>query len=294
MRIRPALAGAAVGAATMTLSALLAMPAFAAPITQECLAAENNLSTVRGQLVQAQGQLAADRAAGAALSVIQHDQQVISNYQAQLTVAQAQVTALCGTTGGGNGLPFPRPIPNPGPVGFPNGGYLNCAQLAALGYSNIPAGTRYYYAANDADHDGIACETGGTGIPVGTYPVGAIQVVNGVKCSYNGTAWVPVTQIPAGTVWTVNGQHCNWNGTAWVPVPPTTVDPNCDCTNPAPTNIVVRPAPQVTQTVVQQAPAPQIVVDSQPVVVPPAQVFSSPIAPSIGAVATGDGSVFGR
>lgn len=136
---------------------------------------------------------------------------------------------------------------------------LNCTQLAARGIHDIPAGNPFYRTALDTNRDGIACETTNT-IPIGTYRV-------------------------------VNGQNCHWDGTTWIPVtvvaPPPAVDP-CNC---APT-----PEPQPTQVIIKQQPpvVTQTVVEQPPVYVPPAQVFTNPVAPSIGATSTGDGTMAGR
>ena len=134
---------------------------------------------------------------------------------------------------------------------------LNCTQLADRGLHDIPAGNPFYRTSLDTNHDGIACET--------TIPVGTFRVVNGQNCHWNGTTWIPVTVV----------------------APPPAADP-CNC---APS-----PEPQPAQVIIKQAPpvVTQTVVEQPPVYVPPAQVFTNPVAPSIGATSTGDGTMAGR
>lgn len=261
MRTRLALCSAAASGA-LALGTLLTTPAaFAAPVSTECLKAQNAYNAAESTLQQANSLVAADRINGVPTSTLNTDIAAASQASVAADVARRAMNIQCGTTTGpgtGNGFPRPHPVPVPTPVGFPNGGYLNCNQLAARGLHDIPAGSAFYYLANDADRDGIACETGNN------------------------------TTIPVGTFRVVNGQNCHWNGTAWIPVtvvaPPPAVDP-CNC---APT-----PDPQPTQVIIRQQPpvVTQTVVEQPPVYVPPAQVFATPQAPSVGAVATGDGSL---
>jgi hypothetical protein len=252
------LLSATAGGALIFGSILTAAPAFAVPTTAACVAAQTQLNTDTGLLQTARNQLASDRAVGATNTQIAIDNAAISQASAVVAQDQAVVNVQCGTTGGtgaGNGFPRPRPVPVPAPVGL---GSLNCAQLAARGLHDIPAGSVYYRTALDGNNNGVACET----TPTATIPVGTFRVVNGQNCKWSGTTWVPVTPPPATVV----------------------VDP-CNCTpttDPQPAQIIVKQQqPIVTQTVVEQA----------PVVVPPAQVFTTPQAPSVGAVATGDGSL---
>jgi len=247
---------------------LLAAPAYAdtlrapAPPTT-CFEAQTDLTNAQHQLALAE---AADRSddnpalAGSADFTPDAADLKVTEDQAIVNVYQGYVNALCGT--GTTGAP--TPTPTPGPVGLP---ILTCAQLAARGLHDIPRGSVYYRGYLDRDHDGIACETTPTPTPT------------------------PVS-VPVGTLKVINGKDCRWDGTKWVPVTPVTViDPNCHCDpTPAPATVVLRPAPKVTQTIVQQAP-PQTIVEQAPVTVPPAQVFLTPQAPSVGAVATGDGSL---
>jgi VCBS repeat-containing protein len=87
-----------------------------------------------------------------------------------------------------------------------------------------------------------------------------------------------------------DGIACELNGNDTVTIvrPPTTT-----IVQQPPKTVVVQPPATVTQpcNCPTQQPA-QIV--QQPVIVPPAQIFTSPMAPSVGAVSTGDGSVFGN
>jgi hypothetical protein len=254
VRTRLVLLSAAASGALALGCVLTAAPATAAPVSTECLNAQTQLNTDRITLQNAKNQLASDRATGALNSTILADQAAVSQAQAQVNVDQTAVNIQCGTTGGTG---TGNGFPRPRPVPVPVGtGFLNCTQLAARGLHDIPAGNPFYRTALDGNHDGVACET--------TIPVGTFRVVNGQNCHWNGTTWVPVTVV----------------------APPPAADP-CNCTPapaPQPAQVIVQPAPQVTQTVVEQP----------PVVVPPAQVFTNPVAPSIAATSTGDGTMAGQ
>lgn len=236
MRTRLLLSAAASGA--LTLGCVLTAPAaLAVPTTPACVDAQTQLNTDRGHLQTARNQLASDRAVGATNTQIAIDNAAISQASAVVSQDQAVVNIQCGTTTGtgtGNGFPRPRPRPVPAPIGLPNGGYLNCTQLAARGLHDIPAGNPFYRTALDTNRDGVACETTTT-VPVGTY-----RIVNGKNCKWDGTTWIPVTPPPA----------------------PVTIDAPCNCTpttDPQPAPVILQ-QPAVTQTVVEPA----------PVVIPPA------------------------
>ena len=275
LSVKPGLAALAVGGVLAASALLLAPAADAAPTSAECLSAQQQLNAARIALTTAQNQLAADRAAGALNSTILADQAAVSQAQGTVTLAQNAVNLQCGgTTGGGVGLPHPGPIgyPYPGTVGLPHHHVniprtgLTCAQLAAYGLTSVPCNA----------------------------PVGTVYTVGDIPCSYINGTWVPTSSIPVGTVETVNGVHCHWTGTAWQPVTVVQAPAPCNCDpNPAPVAIVQAPAPQVVRTVTVQAPA-QTVGEPAPVSVPAQQVFTNPVAPSVGAVATGDGSMAGQ
>lgn len=252
MRTRLALLSATAGGALIFGSILTAAPAFAVPPSADCITAQTALNAAKVKLTTDQGVLRTDLATGVSNDKLVQDRAIISSDEAVVATDQAAVNAQCGTTTpapGPVGFPRPRPVPVPAPVG------LSCAQLAARGLHDIPAGSVYYRTALDGNNNGVACET------------------------------TPTATIPVGTFRVVNGQNCKWSGTTWVPVaPPATVvvDP-CNCTpttDPQPAQIIVK-QPVVTQTVVEQA----------PVVVPPTQVFTNPAPPPVSAVATGDGSL---
>lgn len=259
MRTRHALLSVAASGALALGSLLTAPTAFAVPTTQACVDAQTQLNTDKGHLQTARNQLASDRAIGATNTQIAIDNAAISQASAVVSQDQAAVNIQCGTTGGtgtGNGFPRPRPrpVPTPVPIGLPNGGYLTCDQLAARGLHDIPAGSPFYRTALDGNRDGVACET--------------------------------TTTIPVGTFRVVNGKNCHWDGTTWVPVAtaPVTIDAPCNCT----------PDPQPAPVIIQQpAPPAQTVVEQAPVYVPPAQVFTNPVAPSNPVTATGDGTMAG-
>jgi hypothetical protein len=252
------LLSATAGGALVFGSILTAAPALAAPVSTECLNAQNALTTAESHLQQANSTVAADRINGVPTSQLNTDIQLASQASAARDLARTAMNIQCGTTGGvgtgtGNGFPRPRPVPVPAPVGL---GSLSCAQLAARGLHDIPAGSVYYRTALDGNNNGVACET----TPTATIPVGTFRVVNGQNCKWSGTTWVPVTPPPATVV----------------------VDP-CNCTpttDPQPAPVILQ-QPVVTQTVVEQA----------PVVVPPAQVFTNPVAPSNPVTPAGDGSL---
>lgn len=189
---RIALVGALSGAATVALATALAMPAYAAPTSPGCLAAENTLNAAQVNLQAAENTLATDQTTGATVAKINTDKAVVSQYAAIVSQDQAAVNIQCGTstTPGSVGNPFPHPhpwptpTPTPGPVGLP---LLNCTQLAARGIHDIPASSAWYRTALDANVDGIGCETN-----LNTY-----RVVNGQKCHLIDGQWVPVTTVTA-------------------------------------------------------------------------------------------------
>ena len=236
MRTRLALCSAAASGALIVGSLLTTPAAFAAPVSTECLKAQNAYNAAESDLQKANSLVASDRINGVPTSTLNTDIAAASQASVAADVARRAMNIQCGTTTGpgtGNGFPRPRPVPTP--IGLPNGGYLNCNQLAARGLHDIHAGSSFYYLANDADRDGIACETTTT-IPVGTY-----RVVNGKNCRWDGTTWIPVTIVTA---------------------PPPATDP-CNCAptpDPQPAQVIIKQQPPVTQTVVEPA----------PVVIPPA------------------------
>lgn len=243
-------------AAAAVLTALLATPAHAVPISAACTAAQQTLLGHQQTLVSYQQALAQARQFGTPAQVIAAEAAVSA---AQATVAQdrAAVRIQCGTVP--DPTPGPDPTPNPGPVG---GGILSCAQLLARGIGpNIPQGSPFYQRRLDPDRDGIACESAPVTVPPPvTTPV--FRIIDGKKCHLVDGVWVPVEQ------------------------PATVADP-C-CTQPpqviyqAPK--VVTPAPQV---VTVQSPPQIIEVPSQS-----GSDFSQigGFTPA-GAAATGDGSL---
>jgi excalibur calcium-binding domain-containing protein len=260
---RLVLAGLASGA---LLTALLAVPAYAAPVTGPNTTACINATTKlhNDQIAQAAAQTtynaahrtevnaqnaynaaladtdptndAADLAAlNAATARANSAQTALTNAESVVGADQTRVNNLCAV------VVTPDPTP---PVGLPRPGW-NCAQLAARGLHDIPAGNFGYSRANDPDNDGIACETA----PSQTVEY---RIIDGKKCHQVNGQWVPVDPTPA----------------------PVTVVNGCPCP-PAP--VVVESAPQpVTVTL------------------PPSQVFQTQVAPSVPVTSAGDGSLAGQ
>jgi hypothetical protein len=102
------------------------------------------------------------------------------------------------------------------------------------------------------------------GLPTPTpNPVVIYKVINGKKCHLVNGTWVPVTTVPASTLCTPCVTSTLAPATVFVP-PPVTI-----------------PAP-ATQTIVEQIPT---------VTLPPAQAFTTQIAPSVPVTSAGDGSL---
>jgi hypothetical protein len=267
---RLVLAGLASGA---LLTAALAVPAYAAPVTGPNTTACINATTKlhNDQIAQAAAQttynqkhraeVAAQNAYNAALAdtvpgndasaladlntataAANSAQIALTNAESVVGADQTRVNDLCAV------VVTPDPTP---PVGLPRPSW-NCAQLAARGLHDIPAGSFGYTRANDPDNDGIACETA----PSQTVEY---RIIDGKKCHQVNGQWVPVDPTPA----------------------PVTVVNGCPC--PAPT-AVAAPPPVIYQ------PAPEPVT----VTLPPSQVFQTQVAPSVPVTSAGDGSLAGQ